>query len=416
MRILYVAARYVDGKSTHGHSFEHWNFYDTLVRMGHDILYFDFLTLSQQHGRAWVNRRLLDVARTAKADLLFCVLFGDELDPAVMRTISEKTDTMTLNWFCDDHFRFENFSRRWAPSFNYVVTTARSAVPKYKAIGYEHVIKSQWGCNHRFYRKLNLPPAYDVTFVGAAHGSRRAVIESLRRAGIDVRTWGIGWESWESGRIDQEEMIRVINQSRIALNLSNAPAARTDLRSLFQTAAGVGRSLGRGLLGQGWPQMSRTQRGRWRRPSFAQFARYSDQIKGRNFEVPGCGTFLLTGNADELERYYKSGREVAVFTNADDLVDKIRYYLKQEDERRAVAAAGYNRTLREHTYDHRFAEIFQCIGLGELARSASGMGTVEEVGVPPGLPGTRSVSAGSKAQMPSYWAGGATEIRRDHGT
>jgi len=53
---------------------------------------------------------------------------------------------------------------------------------------------------------------YDVSFVGQPHGNRRQVISALRKAGINVYVWGGGWES---GRLSQEEMIRVFNQSRI---------------------------------------------------------------------------------------------------------------------------------------------------------------------------------------------------------
>ena len=219
MTILYVATKYDYGKPEQGYSFEHYNFYDALLRMGYDILYFDFVTLMQEHGRDWMNRRLLEVVKAEKPDLMFTVLFKDELKMDAVREISENAGTVTVNWFCDDHWRFNNFSRYWAPSFNWVVTTAQSALPKYAEIGYKNVIKSQWGCNHSLYRKLDLPLKYDVSFVGQPHGNRRGTIQALRKAGVNVNVWGQGWET---GRLSQEEMIRVFNQSRINLNLSNA--------------------------------------------------------------------------------------------------------------------------------------------------------------------------------------------------
>jgi spore maturation protein CgeB len=94
-----------------------------------------------------------------------------------------------------------------------------------------------------------------------------------------------------------------------------------------------------------------------------QSATYGDQIKGRNFEVPGCGGFLLTGRADNLENYYAPDNEVACFTGVDDLVVQVRRYLQDPDLREAVATAGLRRTVREHTYVHRFTEIFERVGL-----------------------------------------------------
>jgi spore maturation protein CgeB len=367
VRILYVAMKYDYGKPERGLSFEHWNFYDSLARMGHDLLYFDFMTLYQERGRESMNRRLLDVARAERADMLFCVLFTDELDPEVMRRIGTETSMVTVNWFCDDHWRFENFSNRWAPNFEYVVTTASSAVPKYEAIGYQNVIKSQWACNHRLYRKLDLPPRYDVTFIGQPHGNRRAIIDAVRRAGIDVHTWGTGWDA---ERLDQDAMIRVMNESRITLNLSNASKPRRDIRSLARIGITYGRSL------------ASRRGGTHPAASVAASARFTDQIKARNFEAPGCGTFLLTGRADDLERYYDLENEVAVFDGVDDLVEKIRHYLVHDDDRQRLADAGHARTLREHTYDHRFAEIFERTGLDRIAAPAPGSGVTQEVGYP----------------------------------
>jgi spore maturation protein CgeB len=371
MLILYVAMKYDYGKPEQGYSFEHYNFYHSLLHMGHDILYFDFMTLMQQHGRDWMNRHLLEVARAEKPDLLFCVLFTNELDQAVIREISGNTNTITLNWFCDDHWRFDSFSQHWAPCFNWVVTTAKSALPKYERLGYHNVIKSQWAYNHFLYRKLDLHLIYDVTFVGQPHGNRRQVIQALRDAGVDVRVWGSGWES---GRLTQEEMIRVFNQSRINLNLSNASTPISTPRSRARNMAR--RWLSRSLrvvpfgtwlktVGKQGIAMIRhlTPTGRAQARSNVGSSQYLDQIKGRNFEIPGCGGFLLTGRAENLEDYYEIGKEVVCFDDVGDLIEKVRYYLHHEDERMAIAQAGYERTLREHTYLHRFREIFQKMGL-----------------------------------------------------
>jgi spore maturation protein CgeB len=121
----------------------------------------------------------------------------------------------------------------------------------------------------------------------------------------------------------------------VNLNLSNSSDPPNTLR------ARVGRLLGRGEAGP--------------RPS---------QIKGRNFEVPGCGGFLLTERVPHLERYFEPGREIGVYDGADELVEQVGYWLEHEDERAAVAAAGYRRVLAEHTYDHRFEAIFARLGLG----------------------------------------------------
>ncbi len=363
MLILYVVMKYDYGQPERGYSYEHYNFFDTLVHMGHDILYFDFLTLIQQYGRAAMNRRLLEVTKAEKPSLMFTELFRDELEPRTVNTISRDTETVTLNWFTDDHWRFDDFSRHWAKRFNWVVTTAASALPKYASLGCQHVIKSQWACNHFLYRRLDLPLAHDVTFVGQPHGDRPQVIRALRDAGIDVKVWGSGWEA---GRLSQDEMIRVFNQSRINLNLANASMGRVRMPVYKAAYHAFSRSLNVLPLVPELKRMVKSALGmsvEQHPPAPGHAVSYSQQIKGRNFEVPGCGGALLTGRADNLDDYYEVGREIACFDDIPDLIEKIRYYLRHEDERAALAEAGYRRTLQEHTYVQRFTEIFQRIGL-----------------------------------------------------
>ena len=369
MRILYVALKYDYGRIEQGYSFEHYNFYDSLLHMGHDVIYFDFMTLMQKHGKDWMNRKLLEVTKTEKPDLMFTVLFAEELDKTLVMKISENKDTVTLNWFCDDHWRFDNFSRHWAPCFNWSITTSKSAIRKYEEMGYKNVIKSQWACNHFLYHKLNMPLKYDSTFVGQPHGNRRKMIQALLDGGIDVKCWGNGWKA---GRISQEEMIKVFNQSKINLNLSNASVCSKNHFEIKMTCRLISQSFDLVPFGSRIKSMIKHK---IPEEAFKEYLtndrlqsnigneQAMDQIKGRNFEVPGCGGFTLTGRAENLGDYYRDGKEVVCFEDSEDLVNKVHYYLEHEEERASIAQAGYERTIREHTYIRRFNEIFNRIGL-----------------------------------------------------
>ena len=51
-----------------------------------------------------------------------------------------------------------------------------------------------------------------------------------------------------------------------------------------------------------------------------------------------------------------------MFQNREDLIARIRYYLAHDSERQAIATAGYERTLKEHTWQQRWTEIFKRCG------------------------------------------------------
>jgi spore maturation protein CgeB len=326
-KILYVGMKWDYGEKSRGLSFEQTNFYDCLAHMPYQVRQFDFMTIFAEQGKKKMNELLLKEIDQFHPDLVFFCLFTDQFEPAVLKNLQSRRDVTTYNWFSDDHWRFDNFTKDWAPLFNWISTTDSASLPKYRSIGYKNVIKTQWACNHFLYKKLPLPLKYDVTFIGQPHGNRRLIIDEVRGAGVDVKCWGYGWET---GRISQEEMIKIFNESRINLNLSNA-----------SVTGGRKDRLKRLLMP-------------WRKKT--------DQIKGRNFEIPGCGGFQLSGKADNLEDYFIPDKEIALFGSTSELIDKIKYYLSHEKERQDVANAGYRRTLKEHTYEKRFNDIFRQMG------------------------------------------------------
>jgi spore maturation protein CgeB len=328
MKILYVAMADDYGDPARGPSFEETNFRSALEGMGHELVPFDFMAEMHEHGKGEMNRRLLAAAEAASPDLSFFMIFEDQITPETIRGVG-RTAGPTLNWFADDHWRFDRFSRHFAPAFDWCVTTDRDSLPKYEAIGYDRAILSQWACNRYAYDRIAERLEYDVTFIGQSYGERPATVERLRAEGIDVRCWGFGWPE---GRIEQDEMVRVFGASRINLNLSSAfsPPARLPIRVLRR--------------------IRRTKEER------------KSQIKGRTFEVPGSGGFLLTDHVAYLEDYLTPGKEIGIFESTDDLVAQVVWWLEHEDERARAAEAGYRRVREEHTYDHRFAEIFERIG------------------------------------------------------
>ena len=83
------------------------------------------------------------------------------------------------------------------------------------------------------------------------------------------------------------------------------------------------------------------------------------QIRLRDFEVPMSGGFYLTEYMKELEEFYNIGTEIVCYRDPAELADKINYYLQHETAREAIRRAGYERCLREHTWQHRFSAAFK---------------------------------------------------------
>ncbi len=80
----------------------------------------------------------------------------------------------------------------------------------------------------------------------------------------------------------------------------------------------------------------------------------------RNFEIPACGGFQLGHYAPSIEDYFIFGKEIAIYSNIDELKKQVGYYLENEQERERIRTAGYKRA-ENHTYKDRFEEIFRRI-------------------------------------------------------
>ncbi|MCL4557751.1 MAG: glycosyltransferase [Deltaproteobacteria bacterium] len=339
MKIICSILRYDYGDRSLGNSFEYEQFYLFLKEVYGNVILFGFDDALDGAKKRKVNNDLLELVKKEKPDLVFFFIYTDQFIPDVLNEIRKYAKT--INWFADDKWRFDSFSRHWCRYFDHVVTTDPDAVRKYKETGYNTAVLSQWAINDSVCKKTDEEKKYDVVFVGQFNRYRKWVLKRLRRAGIDIAAFG--WDRAGSGNIKKVsygEMVRLYDQSRIVLNLSNS--INWDVRF---------------LLGEPMAGLS------YLKGCFQGSLKNKEDIKARFFEATGCGSFLLSYYVDHLEDYFVIGREMAIYTDIDNMIDKIKYYLKDEGQREQIAHSGYVRTLSDHTYRKRFAEIFKAIGL-----------------------------------------------------
>ena len=81
-------------------------------------------------------------------------------------------------------------------------------------------------------------------------------------------------------------------------------------------------------------------------------------LSNRSFAVMGCGGFYLCRRTPGIEYAFKIGKEFEVFETEDEMVDKIHFYLKNEDKRKQIALAGQKKVLDFYTYRQQMEKIF----------------------------------------------------------
>lgn len=153
---------------------------------------------------------------------------------------------------------------------------------------------------------------YDVSFLGNMDGARYKEHAERQRffAELAQRMEALGLRHYirHSSGISEEEQIRVIQRSRI--NLS------------YRSSCDHG-----GELSWGLPE--------------------------RCYGVPARGGFLLTDLRRHADDDFDAATECAMFTDIDDCVAKVQYWLANFEASRAVAEAAHAHVMREHTYEDR---------------------------------------------------------------
>jgi len=346
--VTFVASLYNDGSKERGLSYEYYNLFKPLEQVAGAVNTFDFMQVTRDLGKARMNQTLLEMVKRDRPALLVIVPFRDEFDPAVMDEL--RSHTTTVAYFFDDVWRRE-FSEFWAKHFTFVTTADVRGVRRFQEAGADNAIYSPFGCNQEIFEKRNAEKIYDVAFVGGYHPYRAWCIRQLRRAGIKVAVWGQGWGS---GRVEQEDLVRIFNQARINLNLSNSVS--WDLRYVLSLRRPVRETM------RTWKNTARSL--------IEADSKTREQVKGRHFEISACGGFQISFYVEGLEHHYEIGEEIVLFTSPDDLIETIRYYLKHDAERETIASRAYQRTIKEHTMGHRFRELLTHIGHADLLVSS----------------------------------------------
>jgi spore maturation protein CgeB len=306
-------------------------FFKRLGELGHEVHafkeldYFQPTTLSAraQNKFRWgprvgkLNRDLRARARQIKPDVLF-VFRGEHIFP---ETLSElrAAGSHVIGWHNDDPF-----SARYP---RYVWRHFRRSIPVYERLfAYREANVRDFlreGCPRAsmlrsFYlREVNFPlDAKDspyrceVSFVGhwEPDGRERYVRALIEDGSFQFRLWGTLWErSPIAGMLEQrfgqvrpvlyEEYNRALNASKISV------AFLSKLNS--------------------------------------------DTYTRRNFEIPASGSFMLSQYTDDLATLFREGEEAEYFRSEAELLDKVKFYLRNESARARIAAAGRARVLRD---------------------------------------------------------------------
>jgi hypothetical protein len=90
----------------------------------------------------------------------------------------------------------------------------------------------------------------------------------------------------------------------------------------------------------------------------------------RPFELAMMGACMVSNPCRGIEQWFEPGKEILVVGSAEEAIERYRYLLAHDAERRALGQAARRRALAEHTYRHRAADLAAL--LAPYARQSAG--------------------------------------------
>ena len=164
-----------------------------------------------------------------------------------------------------------------------------------------------------------------VAFVGLAESDRFAAAEALLGEGIPLKIAGKGWERFVSQ-----------HDRNPAFSFAGAFLAGEDYVRFLSSA-----KFGLGLLSKRFPELHTT----------------------RTFEIPACGTALVTERNRETTQFFREG-EAIFFDSFGEMVRKIQSLRLDSEQLQSVSEKGQRRVERDgRSYEAILGDILQSLGL-----------------------------------------------------
>lgn len=88
-------------------------------------------------------------------------------------------------------------------------------------------------------------------------------------------------------------------------------------------------------------------------------------INLRGFEIPMSYSVYFSEYCDELAEYFEENKEVIFWRNNEEMIDKVKFYLKdaQKGFRDKIRLAARKKAEAYHTWWERYKKIFSCLNI-----------------------------------------------------
>jgi spore maturation protein CgeB len=298
-----------------------------------------------------INHSVLERAREFRPDLVW----AEKQEFLRVETIEElrKLDARSVHFTPDPYFSLEWKRTRLMDTamdaFDVLVYCKSYERKQYEMLG-KPVVYMPLGYCDQVHRPL---PSNDmhwncaVGFLGGWEPRRECLLHAVAAAGADVKIWGGYWDFLRDGKWTVRRHIilrQLAGADRFRFHRDELLAHAYQGGEVYQddyARALTGSKIGLGFLRTVCP----------------------DQHTTRTFEIPACGSLLIADRTEEHQQFFEEGKEAEFFASSEELLEKTKFYCRNECARKRIAEGGYKRSREgKYSYMHRLSTA-----LGALA-------------------------------------------------
>jgi spore maturation protein CgeB len=299
-----------------------------------------------------INRRVLTAAREFRPELVW----AEKQEFLRAETIEAlRTGGARLVHFTPDPYFFLPWKRtrlmdEAMKHFDVLVYCKGYERKDYEALG-KPLIYMPLGFCDEVHRPLPSPePRWNcaVGFLGGWEPRREQLLHAAAATGVDLKIWGGYWDFLKDGRWTLRRQIilrQLAGGEKFQIHRDDVLSRTLQGNEVYgddYARALTGAKIGLGFLRQVCP----------------------DQHTTRTFEIPACGSLLLADRTEEHCGFFEGGKEAEFVSSAEEMTDKIRFYVRNETARLRVAIAGRERCIKaRYAYLYRLEEAFKQIKL-----------------------------------------------------
>lgn len=274
------------------------------------------------------NRELLKEVFSMKPDLLL-VINGNILLPDTLKKIRSNSDTILILWCYDSPLRFINVLNG-GKFYHIFYTYEPSDIPNLLKYDIQANLLLMAYDSTSYFMLKDRKITYDLSFVGSLgdYPDRKNILEMIisNYNTLKLDVWGAAWTWYNPFLIYEYKVKRRI----LGKHLHNYNLPPNEINKIYNSSCIC-------------LNMHHRQS--------------KEGMNPRTFEILGAGGFQLVDYKSKMDDVFDIGNEIICYYNESDLLNKIRYYLENEDERKRIAKKGYDLVKKKHTYKHRVETI-----------------------------------------------------------